>query len=1005
MPTFAQYLDQWLRQSTAQGLNNPLVKMPVKRFRPLQTPDFNSIANGGTLVLGTMADPIARNLHKNFQTRIRERGEHCAFVCFGSVEMTIAGGVDQQPRAALFPVCLKRVTLQMSGDRIKTIVDEEEPWRFNSVLEANLRAHGIRGVPNMAEGPERLTDWVRAQLGNRATQVRADSYVGLFSSQQMVVQQPLSESLFRQTLARNPVIKAKIDGGKVETAELGEITDDGLEELGLVLPCDDSQLRVVQLSKNGSCLQVEGPPGTGKSQTIANIISNALYHGRNALLVCDKRAAIVQVEERLTNCGLKPALLNLHDEDLNKRAFLDQANERFQADMFAPGRSAPANYPFDQLRESRKILNKRVKYGRGMAHPSLPVARRQALAGLIQLKKELQDVPTVQIPNWQSLSRDRLTKLLSSLSQWPGLAQVLGNGINIWNQVRPEAFDENPNAANELHDLCERVVARLQSLAEPQDWAATIGIETLLSSDIKVADVLTLAEAVLERPACHPRLDGNTDVTLAEVERLNAVWDQRENLKVARHPLSLTEIYLPEAEGEARDLLAFEGVNAWHDLSLREKYHAERHAEVEDSQARYRRLCDQIGLVYSPLLKVRRAQLQAVLNLGSFGGVIPRRWWGASVNPVLEVNGWLGSLRTCIGHSKAAPLPLNFIALDRVSSTHFAHVEAMAEHGFNLVSYCLKFVNDRKCKFALHQAYPAIPVRGFKHWREVTLHAVTAHQTVTHLRNAAAGHVILKQLTENYLSVAHELDSDGVRFVEHQDVRQLQNAAALVEQWRARNDLFEISNVHWQMFWESANPNLLAQAQALFSECDRLPLPNTQTDNVEEALRSYESARLRIQRFLQACEQEDGDRQQSVLAGFAAQKEYARCERKLLRLPRYLELQPDGQTHPDWPWLRKVIAWRDLFERLRGAQKLDVDSGLWSKLRDRLREHSAFMDDARAKLNEFIEDCLRKATDYESLRALIATILEEMPRYPLWLEKKRWEKKISAYPEIKGLLD
>jgi len=115
----AQYLDKWLKQSTAKGLNNPVVKMPVKRFRPLQPMEFNSIVNGGTLIIGTMSDPIARNLYKNFQTRIRERGEHCAFICSGSVEMAVAGGVGLHPRTALFPVCLKRADLRASGEQIK----------------------------------------------------------------------------------------------------------------------------------------------------------------------------------------------------------------------------------------------------------------------------------------------------------------------------------------------------------------------------------------------------------------------------------------------------------------------------------------------------------------------------------------------------------------------------------------------------------------------------------------------------------------------------------------------------------------------------------------------------------------------------------------------------------------------------------------------------------------------------------------------------------------------
>lgn len=318
--TFAQYLEKWLKQSTAQGLNNPLVKMPVKRFRPLQETEFKSVANGGTLVIGTMSDPIARNLHKNFQTRIRERGEHCAFICCGAVEMTIAGGVCQQPRAAMFPVCLKRATLHTSGEQIKATVSEDEVWQFNPVLQAHMKGLGI-GVPaRLADIPNEAANQVKAQLGNRA-QVRTESYVGLFSSQRMVVQTRLTEPPLRQALARNPVVQSKIAGSKVQAVELDEITDEGLEELGLVLPCDDSQLQVVQLSNQGCCLQVEGPPGTGKSQTIANIISNALYKGRNALLVCDKKAAIVQVEERLSNCGLKPALLNLHDEDLDKREF------------------------------------------------------------------------------------------------------------------------------------------------------------------------------------------------------------------------------------------------------------------------------------------------------------------------------------------------------------------------------------------------------------------------------------------------------------------------------------------------------------------------------------------------------------------------------------------------------------------------------------------------------------------------------------------------------------
>jgi hypothetical protein len=403
--TFAQYLEKWLKQSTAQGLNNPLVKMPVKRFRLLEPFELESIANGGSMAIGTISEPIARNLLRNFKTRIRERGEHCAFICSGAVEMAIAGTVGQQ-RVAVFPVCLKRATLHTSTEHVKVSVSEDHSWQFNPVLEAHLKGFGIQLVQGLSNSPSEATSWLGAQLGNRA-QVRRDSYVGLFSSQQMVVQARLTEPLLRQSLASNAVVKAKIERTKVQAVDLGEISDEGLEELGLVLPSDDSQLRVVQLSDQGFCLQVEGPPGTGKSQTIANIISNALHRGRNSLLVCDKKAAIAQVEERLSGCGLKPALLNLHDEDLDKREFLKQATSKF-----ASGPS-PTVYPFNEVRETRKVLNDRVRFGRAISHPSLQISKREALGGMIQLRKELKNVPNVQIANWQALSKERLNKLLA----------------------------------------------------------------------------------------------------------------------------------------------------------------------------------------------------------------------------------------------------------------------------------------------------------------------------------------------------------------------------------------------------------------------------------------------------------------------------------------------------------------------------------------------------------------------------------------------------------------
>ena len=87
-----------------------------------------------------------------------------------------------------------------------------------------------------------------------------------------------------------------------------------------------------------------------------------------------------------------------------------------------------------------------------------------------------------------------------------------------------------------------------------------------------------------------------------------------------------------------------------------------------------------------------------------------------------------------------------------------------------------------------------------------------------------------------------------------------------------------------------------------------MSLPENQTDNLEEALKFYNQSRHSIRDFLQGYERLDGDRSLGVMAAFAAQKDFARCQDRLIPLAKYLALQSEGQVQPDWNWLHKVIA-------------------------------------------------------------------------------------------------
>ncbi|WP_338873596.1 AAA domain-containing protein [Spirosoma sp. SC4-14] len=101
------------------------------------------------------------------------------------------------------------------------------------------------------------------------------------------------------------------------------------------LPLDASQEAALRTVKAGQSLVVQGPPGTGKSQLIANLMADAAANGKRVLLVCQKRAALDVVQERLQQVGMAPFLALIHDFQDDRRALYAQiAHQIEQIDAY-----------------------------------------------------------------------------------------------------------------------------------------------------------------------------------------------------------------------------------------------------------------------------------------------------------------------------------------------------------------------------------------------------------------------------------------------------------------------------------------------------------------------------------------------------------------------------------------------------------------------------------------------------------------------------------------------
>jgi hypothetical protein len=119
-------------------------------------------------------------------------------------------------------------------------------------------------------------------------------------------------------LASNPLVAHLVHEPTEAFEDPAPDTADGidLDELAArcPVPADASQLRAIAESAAGRTFVLEGPPGTGKSQTITNLLTRAVADGKRVLFVAEKRAALDVVARRLEAVGMGPFALDLHDK-------------------------------------------------------------------------------------------------------------------------------------------------------------------------------------------------------------------------------------------------------------------------------------------------------------------------------------------------------------------------------------------------------------------------------------------------------------------------------------------------------------------------------------------------------------------------------------------------------------------------------------------------------------------------------------------------------------------
>ncbi len=284
-------------------------------------------------------DTVSRKIATAARTAIEESGTNMLYLVFGFLEWYESDD-SKQPRLA--PLVIVPVTIERSGGKGKAVeavleYSGEDLETNLSLVEKMRRDFGLE-IPVLEDDDvpeayfERFDEILKVK---KSWSIRRQITLALLSFGKLLMYRDLDPKTWPpgQSIAKHPLVRELFEGSKSPNITLAE--EYAIDELDLkkdvphlIRDADSSQHSALIHALRGQNLVIEGPPGTGKSQTITNLIAAALAKGKTVLFVAEKLAALEVVRRRLDDAGLGIFCLEVHSHKTKKGALLNDLAQR-----------------------------------------------------------------------------------------------------------------------------------------------------------------------------------------------------------------------------------------------------------------------------------------------------------------------------------------------------------------------------------------------------------------------------------------------------------------------------------------------------------------------------------------------------------------------------------------------------------------------------------------------------------------------------------------------------
>ena len=354
---------------------NPSYDLPYSDDEDFSEAERHNDKKIQTLMLPETLKSYVRSIFRRYKIDVREYGVNPLFICFGFLEWTESSSSDVKRYSPL--LCLQVEFDQTNKRNNLRIVSAGDEISINHSLDQRLKKDFDLRLPEIhseegeedEEGEEAginienyLKEVQKKVADKKKWKVRNWASFGIYPSQLMPIYldvENLEESNFSDLL-EDLVIGGFLDDKDNTSSDLYDVDDEEISSCvpALINPADASQFSAIYDVVKGNNLVIKGPPGTGKSQTITNMIAALMFQGKSVLFVAQKQAALDVVKNNLIAAGFEKYLLEVFSVK-GKRKIMQSLEERLNTKK--PKEPKDFFKKFESLHKIKQRLNEHAK--------------------------------------------------------------------------------------------------------------------------------------------------------------------------------------------------------------------------------------------------------------------------------------------------------------------------------------------------------------------------------------------------------------------------------------------------------------------------------------------------------------------------------------------------------------------------------------------------------------------------------------------------------------------